>query len=111
MIEGLLYGIIVSLAFVGIVSLIYFFVLYTFRPKSNGIYIIKLTDGLTKLQIYDLIFAAQLRNMIYGGTFCSDVIVLNMIKETDVSEYIVELLKEFTYVKVIDCKELSMMFE
>jgi hypothetical protein len=37
--------------------------------------------------------------------------VLNMIKETDVSEYIVELLKEFTYVKVIDCKELSMMFE
>ena len=111
MIEGILYGVVVSLAFIGIISLIYFLILHTFRPKDNGRFIIRLTDELTELQIYDLIFSAYLRNFLYGGAFCADIILVDLISDAEKRGYISEIINDFKRVKVVKSAELMKMFE
>lgn len=77
MIEAITYGFIAALCFIGFVSIIYYIILYIYRPKKCGTYILTIPENASRHKIGCLIYGAHLRNLLFGDLVCDDVIVFD----------------------------------
>lgn len=76
MIEALWYGIVVSLSFIGFISVIYIVLLHIYSPAKYGNLVVSLSENLTKHELYDAVYGIRLHNALSGITNSEDLIIL-----------------------------------
>lgn len=76
MIEALWYGIVVSLSFIGFISVIYIVLLHIYSPAKYGNLVVSLSENLTKHELYDAVYGLRLHKALSGITISNDLIIL-----------------------------------
>lgn len=77
MIEALWYGFVVSLSFIGFVSVIYLILLHTYSPLKYGNIVINLTRNPTENEIYNAVIGLHLYELLFGNGTSANIIILN----------------------------------
>lgn len=106
MIEALWYGFIVSLSFIGFVSILLYILLHTYAPHKNCKNIICLSDDLTENELYRMIYGVYLRRIIFGHLVPDKIIILN--NQSDVASVceMCELKEVFNNFECLTYEEL-----
>ena len=68
-------GIVAALSFIGFVCIIYFIMLWFYRPKGNSSYIIKIPSKIDRGEAESLIYGAYLKKMIFGDLIFDDIFI------------------------------------
>ena len=76
MIEALWYGIVVSLSFIGFISVIYIVLLHIYSPAKYGDLVVSLSENLTKPELYDAVYGLRLHKALSGIGNADDLILL-----------------------------------
>ena len=91
--NALVCGIVAALSFIGFVCIVYFLMLYFYRPKGNSRYVIKIPPNSDRGTIESLIYGVYFKKMIFGDLIFDDKSSLSddekelidiIINETDI---------------------------
>ncbi len=77
MIEAIFFGCVAALSFIGFISIIFYIVLFMYRPKKNGLFILTIPKDAKRHKIGDLIYGSHLRNMLFGELICENVVIFD----------------------------------
>lgn len=71
--NALIYGIVAALSFIGFVSILYFLMLFIYRPKGNSRYIIKIPHDTERGKIESLVYGTYFKKLIFGDLVFDEV--------------------------------------
>ena len=77
MIEALWYGLAAALAFMGLVSIIWYIILSVYKPDSNVKYIITVPENCDTENAGKLVYGAYIRNMFLGSLVSTGTTVVD----------------------------------
>ncbi len=63
---ALMCGVVAALCFIGFVSLIYYILLFVYRPKGQSRYVIRLNGDYEKGEAERLIYGAYIKKLVFG---------------------------------------------
>lgn len=106
MIEALWYGLIVSLSFIGFVSILLYFLLHTYSTDSNTKIIVWLPEGLSENDLYRAIYGIYLRKIIFGNLTTDNVVVLSAKDAVSSACEMCELKEVFSNFECLTYEEL-----
>ncbi len=111
MLEAIWYGSVAALTFIGFVSLVYVAVLHIYRPKGNGNYILYIPESYSIDEVLNQIYGAHLRNLIYGGLICNDIIIVDNNLSEERKLLIKKISEDFSGVNFISLDDITAFFE
>lgn len=71
--NALVCGIIAALSFIGFVCILYFLMLYFYRSKGTGTYVIKIPPNCERGEIESLLYGAYFKKMIFGDLIFDNI--------------------------------------
>ena len=71
--NALICGIVAALSFIGFVSILYFIMLFVYRPKGKSRYIIKIPHDAERGEVEALVYGTYFRKLIFGDLVFDDV--------------------------------------
>ncbi len=107
MIEAIWYGIIAVFAFMGFLSLIFYLLLYFFKPKADERNLIYIPDYYNDDDIANLIYGAYLRNIIYGGLITKDIFIVGPNIDESKKALLISLSENYSCINFIESKEIN----
>ena len=63
---ALMCGVVAALSFIGFVSIVYYVLLFLYRPKGQSRYIIRLSPDSEKGEAERLIYGAYIKKLVFG---------------------------------------------
>ena len=100
-------GIILSLAFLGVVFLIIYSFLQIFYCERSTVCFFYITDRMTKTDICNLVFGIYLKSIICGDCILNNIYLVNMLTERNLIEYFLTFSEELRNVKVVSVDEIN----
>lgn len=73
--NALVCGIVAALSFIGFICIVYFLMLYFYRPKGNSRYVIKIPPKSDRGTIESLIYGVYFKKMIFGDLIFDDIVI------------------------------------
>ena len=71
--NALICGIVAALSFIGFVSILYFLMLYIYRPKGNSRYIVKFPHDAERGEIEALVYGTYFKKLIFGDLIFDEI--------------------------------------
>ncbi len=103
---ALMCGIIAALGFIGFVSLIYYILLFAYRPKGQSRYIIRLGDDSEKGEAERLIYGAYIKKLVFGDLIFDEAEIQTdglSCKEIELIKHLSDELGGFIKIHNEDC--------
>ncbi len=111
MIESFGLGILLSLAFIGFISLIYFIVLCYLRFEFTGRFVIHITNEMSKPDIYYQMYGVDIRKLIYGDGIFKEVIVIDSLTDADKKIFLNEICDDLCGFTLINDNDIQSYFD
>ena len=109
--EAVWYGIVAALAFLGLVSIIYYVILLFYKPKCSCKYVIAVSDVSDKNEIGKLIYGSHIRSLIFGDLIGDGVVIINCGLDEESSKMLSELADEYGGAIICRADELNDCFK
>jgi hypothetical protein len=105
--EAFFYGLVAAFTFIGFISVLYYILLFFFKPKGNGRYIITIPRDADRSTISNLIYGAHMRNLLFGDLVCDDIIILDCDFDDERRRLVKDLSNEYGGVRICTLDELK----
>ena len=102
--EAVWYALVAALTFIGFVSIVFYILLKIYNPKQNGKFIISIPENANENEISFLLYAANLRSMLFGNLVFDSITVVDCSESSQVSR----LAAEYVNIKVLKKSECMM---
>lgn len=104
--EAVWYGAVAAFAFLGLVSVIYYIILWIYRPRGKCKYVITVTANTEKGEIGRQVYGSHLRNLIFGDLIGEGIILFNCGLNEEDSRALDNLAEEYGAVIADSADEL-----
>ncbi len=101
-------GIVAALSFIGFVCILYFIMLYVYRPKGNSRYIVKIPSGTKRGDTEALVYGTFFKKLIFGDLIF-DSVEFDKSELNDDEKIIVDMIIDEmrSYIKIDDAESDS----
>lgn len=89
---ALMCGVVAALSFIGFVSIVYYILLFVYRPKGQSRYIIRLGADSEKCEAERLIYGAYIKKLVFGDLIFDEA----EIQTDGLSDKDIELIKHLS---------------